>query len=149
MRSEARDEDDQRVTHDLQELAGLHDVLCERRKVERWRGSQRVGFERRHGEEMEAVGRSRERGVRRGRAAKSEERSEHHPAVRVGRDTITGYLRHVKAYRCSLTTMRSCVGSMVRSAIWKGNLLDLSGIGGSSRSGSAEDGRGIRRIEVG
>jgi hypothetical protein len=45
--------------------------------------------------------------------------------------------------------MRSCVGSMVRSAIWKGNLLDLSGIGGSSRSGSAEDGRGIRRIEVG
>lgn len=50
---------------------------------------------------------------------------------------------------CSLTTMRSCVGSMVKSD--KGNLTVSTFVGriGSSRSGSALDGRGTRRTEYG
>jgi hypothetical protein len=45
--------------------------------------------------------------------------------------------------------MRSWVGSIVKSAIEKGSLADLSGIGGLSRSRSIADGRGTRRIVSG
>jgi len=52
-------------------------------------------------------------------------------------------------HRCWLTTMRSCVGSMVRSAIEKDSLCDIVGIDGVSRSGSSADGKGMRRTEIG
>lgn len=55
----------------------------------------------------------------------------------------------VTTYLCSLTTIRSCVGSMVRSAMGKGRRADFNGIGGLSRSGSSADGRGISRTEFG
>jgi len=53
------------------------------------------------------------------------------------------------AHLCSLTTMRSCVGSIVRSAMEKVSLCALVGIIGVSRSGSSALGRGMRRIDTG
>lgn len=49
----------------------------------------------------------------------------------------------------SLATIRSCVGSIVRSDNGNFSLVDLQGTIGSSKSGSELDGRGINRIEKG
>ena len=52
-------------------------------------------------------------------------------------------------HACSATTMRSCDGSMVRSAIEKGILYDLIGKCIVPPEGSCAEGKGINRIDVG
>jgi hypothetical protein len=49
----------------------------------------------------------------------------------------------------SLATIRSCVGSIVKSEIGNFNLVLLQGRIGSSKSGSELEGKGINRIEKG
>jgi len=50
-------------------------------------------------------------------------------------------------YMNSLTIMRSCVGSIVKSDTGKFNLVLLQGVIGSSKSGSELEGSGINRTE--
>ena len=50
-------------------------------------------------------------------------------------------------YMNSLTTIRSCVGSIVKSDTGKFSFVLLQGVIGSSKSGSELEGRGINRIE--
>jgi hypothetical protein len=58
-------------------------------------------------------------------------------------------LHRLIAHRCSLTTMRSCVGSMVRSAISNLSLCAFVSTGARSKSGSKLEGRGTSLIPRG
>ena len=63
--------------------------------------------------------------------------------------TIISPVRHEWTYMNSLTTMRSCVGSIVRSETGKFSFVLLQGVIGSSKSGSELEGSGINRTEYG
>jgi len=63
--------------------------------------------------------------------------------------TIISPVRPERTYMNSLTTMRSCVGSIVRSETGKFSFVLLQGVIGSSKSGSELEGSGINRTEYG
>lgn len=63
--------------------------------------------------------------------------------------TIISPVQSECTYMNSLTTMRSCVGSIVKSETGKFNLVLLQGVIASSKSGSELEGSGINRTEYG
>lgn len=61
--------------------------------------------------------------------------------------TIISSVQSEYTYMNSLTTIRSCVGSIVKSDTGKFNLVLLQGVIGYSKSGSELEGSGTNRTE--